>query len=169
MKVREAAAEDLPAIVRIYNHAILNTAATFDHEPYTVEQRREWFAQFGGEHPILVFETGSGEVAGFAYYLPYRSKAGYSRTKETTIYVDAAHRKAGVASALYAELIHIAQSRGVHVLIAVLGGNNEPSVALHKKFGFELAGHNREVGHKFGKWVDTYIYQRILGESSGPL
>jgi phosphinothricin acetyltransferase len=162
MQVRDALDSDLPAIVRIYNHAIVNTVATFDLAPYMVEKRRDWVAQFGGEHPLLVCETEGGAVVGFAYYLPYRSKAAYARTKETTIYIDPAYHRRGIGGILYAELIERARRAGVHVLIAILGGKNEPSEALHKKFGFELVGREREVGYKSGGWVDSYIYQKIL-------
>lgn len=165
MKVREAVSSDLPALVKIYNHAVENTVATFDLTPFTVEQRAPWFAQFGREHPLLVCED-AGEagnaVVGYAYYLPYRSKPAYARTKETTIYVDPAHHGRGVGSLLYEELVRRAAAAGVHVLLGVLGGKNVASEALHKKFGFELVGHEREVGHKFGGWVDSYTFQKIL-------
>lgn len=163
MMIRPATLDDLPAIVRIYNHAIETSVATFDLEPYTVEQRREWFAQFGAEHPLLVADDG-GETIGFAYYLPYRSKPGYATTKETTVYVDSGHHRAGVGSALYGRLIEIARERGVHALVAVLGGQNHASEALHRKFGFEMEGRFPELGRKFGRWVDIYNFVKILRE-----
>lgn len=161
LKVREAKAEDLTAIVRIYNHAIETSVATFDTEPFTVDRRHEWFAQFGRERPLLVCEAG-GAVAGFAYYLPYHAKPGYARTMETTLYVDPAYQRRGVGSALYEELIERARSAGVHVLIAVLDGENGASRAIHRKLGFEQVGYYREVGYKFGAWIDTTTFQKIL-------
>jgi L-amino acid N-acyltransferase YncA len=159
--VRDARLDDLAAIVRIYNEVIETSVATFDLEPFTLEERRSWFEKFGAEHPLIVAEV-AGQVAGFAYYLPYRDKPGYSRTKETTIYIDRQSRAAGVGSALYTELIERARRAGVHVLIAGLGGENKPSEALHRKFGFEFAGRMREVGFKFGEWIDVYFYQKTL-------
>lgn len=159
--LRDARIEDLPAIVRIYNEAIASGVATFDLEPHTVEGRTPWFEAFGSAHPILAAEIG-GAVAGFAYYLPYRGKGGYAFTKETTIYVDAAFRGGGVGAALYRELIARARAAGVHVLVAVLGGENHASEALHRKFGFELVGAQREVGRKFERWVDAKIFQVVL-------
>lgn len=162
MKIRPAVQNDLPSIVAIYNQAIQSSVATFDTSTYTVEDRADWFAQFGDEHPLLVCQSEEGSVAGFAYFLPYRPKPGYSRTKETTIYVDPAWHRKGVAASLYEELIQCAKSNGVHALIAVLGGKNAPSERLHEKFGFRLVGHYPEVGFKFEMWVDTYTYIKIL-------
>lgn len=192
MRVRDAEIADLTRITEIYNQAIVETVATFDLETFEPEQRREWFAQFGPSRPILVCETaggresdeagdeataggadggeatggdagnGAGAIGGYAYYLPHRPKPAYAHTKELTVYVDSAYRGRGIASALYSELIERARSQEVHVLIGILGGENEPSAALHRKFGFELAGRMPEVGRKFDRWVDTYTYVKIL-------
>jgi phosphinothricin acetyltransferase len=162
MLVRDATHADLPAIVDIYNQAIATTVATFDLEPFTVEQRVDWFMQFGAEHPLLVCED-HGAVLGFAYYLPYRSKAAYDATKETTIYTHHAARRRGVADRLYSALIERARRAGVHALIAVLGGENPESRALHLKHGFAQVGHLRAVGRKFDAWVDTYYFEKLLG------
>jgi phosphinothricin acetyltransferase len=161
MLVRDATRADLPAIVAIYNQAIDATVATFDLEPFTVEERVAWFEQFGAEHPLLVCED-TGEVLGFAYYLPYRDKPAYAATKETTIYTHRAARRRGVADLLYGELIARARKAGVHALIAVLGGDNPESRALHLKHGFAPVGHLRQVGNKFGAWVDTYYFEKLL-------
>lgn len=162
MLVRDAVRADHPAIVDIYNHAIATTVATFDLDPFTVEERVPWFAKFGAEHPLLVCEE-QGAVLGFAYYLPYRDKPAYAATKETTIYVHHAARRRGVADQLYGELITRAREAGVHALIAVLGGDNPESRALHLKHGFVPIGHLRQVGRKFGAWVDTYYFEKLLG------
>jgi phosphinothricin acetyltransferase len=159
--VRSATLEDLSAIVDIYNHAVATSTATFDLEPTTIGARREWFAQFGEEHPLLVAEVDGG-VAGFAYTLPYRTRPGYRTTKECTIYIAPERQGRGIGSALYAEVIARAKSRGVHALIGVLGGDNPASVALHQKFGFTEVGRLREVGNKFGQWVDTPIFELLL-------
>jgi L-amino acid N-acyltransferase len=162
MHVRDATRADLPAIVAIYNHAIETTVATFDLTPFTVEQRGEWFAQFDSAHPLLVCERDR-EILGFAYYLPFRTKAAYDGTKETTVYTHHAHRRSGVADRLYVELIERARRGGVHALVAVLGGDNPASSALHLKHGFVPSGHLRQVGRKFAAWVDTYDFEKLLG------
>ena len=162
MRIREATAGDLPAIVAIYNDAIRTTVATFDLEEVTVEERLPWLAQFGAEHPLYVAEEPDGALLGFAYYLPYRTRAGYAATKETTVYVAREARRKRVASRLYEVLIAHARSRDVHALVAVLGGDNPESRGLHDKLGFAHAGHLREVGRKFGAWVDTDYYLLLL-------
>lgn len=162
MTVRAARIEDLPAIVEIYNHAIETSVATFDLKPFTVEERREWFSLFGSEHPLLVCVNDQNVIQGFAYYLPYRPKAGYARTKETTIYVAELYRRTGVATALYEELIRRARENGVHVLMAVLSGNNPSSQGLHEKLGFKFIARLPEVGRKFDRWIDTHLYHMLL-------
>jgi L-amino acid N-acyltransferase len=161
MVVRDAEAKDLAAIVAIYNQAVLETTATFDTEPTTVEARSVWFTQFGAEHPLLVAEH-AGTVVGFAYYLPYRARPAYRTTKESTIYVAPERHRGGFASALYAELFRRAQERGVHAMIAVLGDDNPASVGLHRKFGFRFVGRLEQVGRKFERWVDTQYFQLLL-------
>ena len=161
-QARRATPDDLAAIVRTYNHAVETSTATFDLEPVTVEEQRSWMDRFDDEHPMLVCEL-DGSIVGYAYYVPYRSKPGYARTKELTVYVAPEARRRGVARILYEALIEHARSRGVHVLVAVLGGENPASRALHEKLGFEPVGTLREVGHKFGGYLDTHFFQKILG------
>jgi len=151
----------LGPIVAIYNHAVRETTATFDTEPVTVAGKSQWFAQFGPEHPLLVAES-AGKVAGFAYYLPYRSRPGYRSSKVSTIYVAPERHRKGIASSLYAELFARARANGVHAMIAVLGGDNPASVALHLKFGFRFVGRLQEVGRKFDRWVDTQYFELLL-------
>ncbi len=169
MKVRSATIDDLPSIVMIYNYAIVEGVATFDTELFTIEERMDWFHRFDAEgFPLLVCVADDGDIAGYAYYLPYRSKPAYDTTREVTIYVDTDYHRMGVGSLLYAVLIDRARADGVHSLIAVLGGENAASRALHEKFGFTFVGHYREVGRKFGKWVDTFSYQKILHQPVSP-
>jgi phosphinothricin acetyltransferase len=162
MHVRAATIADLPAIVEIFNHAIETSVAVFELSPYGIEERTSWLAQFGDEHPLLVCDEGDGSVLGFAYYLPFRTKAAYATTKEITVYTRESARRRGVADRLYEALIELARTHGVHVLVAVLGGENPESEALHEKHGFVRVGHLREVGFKLGAWVDTYYYEKIL-------
>lgn len=162
MRVRTANEADLPEIVRVYNQSVTCSTATFDIEPVTVEARRAWLTRFSDSDPLFVCESGSG-IAGFAYYVPYRPKAGYAKTKELTIYVDTDHQGRGVGSRLMQQLIDHATERKVHVLLGVIADGNPASRALHDKFGFERVGCLREVGHKFGRWADTEFYQKILG------
>ncbi len=161
MKTRPACAADLAEVVAIYNEAIEHTVATFDTRAFTVDERRAWFEQFGEQWPLLVVESDD-VIAGYAYYIPYRAKPAYAATVELTVYVAHRWHGHGVASRLYEALIEHARGRGLHALLAVIAGDNPASEALHRKFGFEPVGHLREVGHKFGRWIDTRYFQRIL-------
>jgi phosphinothricin acetyltransferase len=161
MQVRRGTIEDLSAIAAIYNHAIEHGVATFDVEVVSAAERRVWFTQFDETHPLFVCES-DGSVVGYAYYLPFRQKAAYARTKECTVYVAPDRHRRGVGSALYDVLVAHARAHEVHALIGVLGGDNPASAALHRKFGFIEVGHLREVGHKFGRYVDTHYFERVL-------
>lgn len=166
MHVRRGTADDLPAIAAIYNHSIEHGVATFDVDPVTLGERRAWFAQFDDAHPLFVCELERA-VVGYAYYLPFRQKAAYALTKECTVYVAPEAHRRGVGSALYTALVAYARAQGIHALVGVLGGDNPASVALHRKFGFVEVGHLREVGHKFGRFVDTHYFELVLGETPG--
>lgn len=159
--VRSAKRADLDAIMAIYDRAIVSSTATFDLAPLDAGAREQWFARFGSLDPMLVAED-AGHVVGFAYYVPFRHKPAYAQTKETTVYVAEDARGRGVGTALYQELVRRARSSGVHTLIAVLAGANPQSEALHRRFGFEPVGTLREVGFKFGQWVDVAVWQRLL-------
>jgi phosphinothricin acetyltransferase len=161
--VRRVRAADWPHIITIYNQSVVSSVATFDVDPTSVEERVAWFGQFGDEHPLLVAES-DGAIAGYAYYLPFRDRAAYAKTKELTVYVDAAKQQQGVGSALYEHLIAHAREHKVHALIGVLGGENQASAALHRKFGFELVGQLHEVGRKFDRYIDTFYYEVILSD-----
>ena len=161
MELRRAEPLDLPGIVAIYNHAILHSTATFDTVPVTVEERRPWLDRFDDDNPCVVAVEG-GDVVGFAYYLPYRPRLAYRRTKELTVYVDAKARGLGCGRRLYEHLIAHARQRDVHVLVGVVAGHNPASAALHQRCGFEVVGVLREVGWKFDRWLDTTFWQRTL-------
>lgn len=159
--IRRATLHDLPAILDIYNHYVEHDVVTFDVDPVTVDERRDWLASFDDEHPCFVCDI-DGRVAGYAYYAPLRPRAGYEHSKETTVYVSHTRHGHGIGSALYSALIEHARARGVHTLVGVLGGDNPASAALHEKFGFEPVGQLKEVGFKLGRYVDTYYYQKVL-------
>lgn len=161
MRIREAEESDLSEIIRIYNQAVVDTVATFDLVPWVADEQLAWFSNFGSDHPFYVAEGASG-LLGYGYYAPFRSRAAYAGTKELSVYVDPRAFRLGVGSALYQRLIETARRRNVHVLLGIVGGENPSSRALHEKFGFVQVGAMRQVGRKFGQWVDVFIYQKIL-------
>lgn len=162
--IRDAQIEDLPHLLRIYNHAVLHSATTFDLEPQTLEQRREWFSHYGGKYPLIVAEV-EGKVAGYCGISPFRTKPAYSRTAEISIYVDPQMVGKGIGKQLMSEMIHRAIQHGYHVIVSGITGGNEASFRLHEQFGFQLAGSFKEIGFKFGQWQDVHFYQLLLPDA----
>lgn len=160
--VRDATAADLEAIRAIYNEAVANTTASYDYDPRSAEAQRLWFeTKEKGGHPVLVAEAG-GQVLGYASYGPYRPWAGYLHSVEHSVYVDAAARGKGLGRALLAELVDRAEAQGLHVMIGGIDAANVASIALHAGLGFTECGIIREVGWKFGRWLDLLFMQKIL-------
>ena len=153
---------DLPAILEIYNHAVLHTTAVYDYEPHTLDMRRQWFEQKQlHRHPVIVSEHGE-DIAGFASFGPYRPWAAYKYTVENSVYVHPGFRGKGIGKLLLAEIIEKAKEMNIHVIMAGIDATNEVSIGLHKSFGFREAGHFKEVGFKFNRWLDLAFYQLIL-------
>lgn len=162
--IRNAVERDLDAINAIYNEEIVTGTATLDEDPWTLEKRQTWFAELrDGGMPVLVAEI-AGEVGGFAYLTSYRPKSGYRHTREDTIYLAKRVRGKGLGTPLLAGLVQRAQTSGVHLLVAVITADNEVSINLHRKLGFEHAGLKREAGYKFGRWHDVVEMVRRLEE-----
>ncbi|MCH9680580.1 MAG: GNAT family N-acetyltransferase [Deltaproteobacteria bacterium] len=168
MPIRAAIADDLPAIVEIYNQAVLRTTATFDVEPVTARDRQPWFQRFDDEHPLLVDEH-DGRARGFACYSPYHARPGYASTKELSVYVHFDAHGHGVGTRLVQALLDHAAQRGVRVMLAVLGGDNPGSMALHRKLGFVEAGILRQVGYKFERWVDVTFMHKFIDAAAQTL
>jgi phosphinothricin acetyltransferase len=164
MHIRPARDGDLPAIVAIYNHYIVETAISFDLDPYTLDERRPWFAQFedSGRHRLLVADDG-GEVVGYAGSHQFRTKRAYDTSVETTVYCapDAVGR--GIGRQLYAALFDLLAGEDIRSMIAGITLPNDASVALHESFGFTPAGVMHDVGRKFGRYWDVGWWERVLG------
>ena len=161
VSVRAAAATDLQAILDIYNEAVLNSTATFDVEPRTMEAQRDWVKQFAPPYVLLVAERHDA-VIGWGCLHPFGGKPGYRFTTENSVYVRNDVRGTGVGRALLAALIEAGATNGFHTIIARIAGDNPGSVRLHESLGFVHAGREREVGHKFGSWLDVVVMQRML-------
>lgn len=162
MLVREATPADLPALLDIYNEAVVNTTASWDHDPWTAVRHADWYAHKAENgFPILVADQ-DGEVLGYASYSEFSAKAGYSGTREHTVYLRVDARGRGIGRTLMEALIGQARARGVHTLIGRLSADNEPSLRLHAGLGFVEVGRLHEVGRKFGRWLDLVYLQLML-------
>ena len=163
--VRRAAAEDVPALTELYNHYVVHSHATFDVEPFTVEQRREWFAHYAdsGRHRLLV-AVDDDAVVGYATSSRFRDKAAYGPSVETTVYCHPDATGRGIGVALYTELFRLLAAEDVHRAYAGIALPNDASIALHRRFGFTDVGTFAEVGRKFDRWWDVLWLQRPVGQ-----
>lgn len=162
--LRSAVVEDLPYVLEIYNHYVLNSTVTFDEEPQTLAELRARFERIEKlGHPFIVAVSPSGQVLGFAYVHPWKAKAAYRFTVENTIYVGPAATGKGLGRALMAELLTRAKAAGIKEVVAVIADHAaEGSLALHRAFGFTETGHLGRVGFKFGRWLGTVLMQKSL-------
>ena len=162
MVIRLATVADAEAIRRIYNHEVEHTTHTFDLVPRTLEDQQAWLRDREGALGVVVAEVG-GEVAGFASLSEYRPRAAYRTSVESSVYVDQSARGRGLGQRLMQELVVVAEARGFHTMIARIAGGHEASIRLHQAAGFTTVGTEREVGRKFGGWLDVVVMQRMLG------
>lgn len=159
--IRRGREDDLAAIQAIYAPYVRATAITFDIEVPTMEARRAWFARFGdgGPHQLFVAEE-AGRVCGYACTHPFREKAAYGTTVETSVYLADEARGRGLGGRLYRQLFAALEGEDVHRVVAGITLPNEASVALHARFGFEPVGVLHEVGRKLGRYWDVLWMQR---------
>lgn len=168
--VREAETADLTLVHEIYAHHVRTGLASFELEaPDLAEIERRVQSVRGHGLPFLVADLG-GRVAGFAYASPYRARPAYRYALEESVYVAADAARRGLGSELLSELIRRAEGLGYRRMIAVVGDSgNEASIGFHLRHGFERAGTLPSVGFKFGRWVDTVLLERPLGEGDKTL
>jgi len=160
--LRPATADDLDAILDIYNDAVLHTTASYDYLPRSREKQQAWFtAKQAASHPVIVAQQ-DGQVAGYASYGPFRAWDGYRFTVEHSVYVAEHARRQGIASALVAALIERASGQGLHLMVAAIDAANQGSIELHRRLGFEEAGVLKEAGHKFERWLDLLFMTKRL-------
>jgi phosphinothricin acetyltransferase len=169
IQIRTATEADLQSILDIYNDAVLNTTAVYDYEPHTLEMRRQWFRIKEAQgYPVFVAEE-NGQVVGFSSIGPWRAWAAYKYSVENSIYVAAGQRGKGIGKKLLEPLIKAAEELDLHTIIAGIDSTNEVSIKLHERFGFKEVGHFRQVGYKFGRWLDLTFMQLILKTPEQPV
>ncbi|ASY63012.1 GCN5-related N-acetyltransferase [Sinorhizobium sojae CCBAU 05684] len=167
MHIRNAADADLQAICDIYNDAVANTTAIWNETLVDIANRRAWLkARNAAGFPVLVALSEADEVVGYASLGEWRAFDGYRHTVEHSVYVRRDQRGAGIGQALMLALIERAEALGKHVMVAGIESGNHPSIHLHERLGFQQTGHMREVGTKFGRWLDLTFMQLILRTGS---
>jgi phosphinothricin acetyltransferase len=167
--IRAAREGDVPAISDIYNHIILNTTAVYQYEAQSLEMRMAWYvSKLKDDYPVFVADDG-GRVVGFSSYGPFRAWAAYKYTVENSIYVAADQRGKGIAKLLMQPLIDTARRQNYHAIIAGIDASNDASVGLHRSFGFEEVAHFRQVGYKFGRWLDLKFLELLLDTPAQPV
>jgi L-amino acid N-acyltransferase len=160
---RLATVLDAEEIRAIYNHEVLNTTATFDLVPRTLQEQQQWLlARTGAFAAIVACDTSLDEVVGFGALSPYKERAAYRTSVEDSVYVRRDRAGQGIGRLLLTELLDIATKSGFHTVFARIEASGEASRSLHARCGFELVGVEREVGRKFHRWLDVAVMQRLL-------
>jgi phosphinothricin acetyltransferase len=162
MNVRPAAPDDAEALRAIYNAEVTGSTNTFDIEPRSLAQQRLWIDEHSGAYPAVVAVDVDGVIAGFGSLSTYRPRPAYATSVEDSVYVAPEKRGMGVGRLVLVDLVERATAHGFHTIVARIVGENEVSVRLHKSCGFELVGVERQIGRKFGKWLDVVVMQRLL-------
>jgi phosphinothricin acetyltransferase len=162
MVVREATEQDLPGVLAIYNDVIATTTAVYREDPATLDDRVTWWRdRVTRGYPVLV-AVDRDEVVGFASFGDFRSWPGYRFTVEHTVHVRAERRGGGIGGALMRPLIERARGIGKHVIVAGVDADNAGSMRFHSRLGFQQVAHLRQVGFKFGRWLDLVFLQLML-------
>ncbi len=162
LKIRTATLDDLPGILEIYNDAILHTTAVYQYQPHTLAMRTAWYMEKQSEgFPVFVADEDDA-IVGFSALGHFRTAPAYHYAVENTVYVAASHRRRGIGRTLMAPVIDAARAMDKHAILAGVDASNTPSVALHLALGFVEVAHFRQVGYKFGHWLDLKFLELLL-------
>ena len=168
VQIRKAVEKDLAGMLLIYNDIILNTTAVYDYKPHTIEMRQQWFKTKQEQgFPVFVAEE-NGKVVGFSSIGPFRAWAAYKYSVENSVYVAADQRGKGIAKLLMQPVIEAAEQLNMHTILAGIDATNDASIQLHRYFGFEEVAHFKQVGYKFGRWLDLKFLQLVLKTPVNP-
>lgn len=161
--IRRATAVDVPAIQEIYNDAVRRTIASADYDPQPLKARLIWFQEHEREgYPVFVAEQADETIVGWSSLSKYRERIGYRFTAEDSIYIAERLRGQGIGKLLMQPVVDAAEQMGLHAVLAVIAGHNEPSLRLHTSFGFEQVGLLKQVIFKFGEWIDVAILEKMI-------
>ena len=169
VQIRDALDTDLAGILRIYNDAVENSTAIWNDRIVDLDNRRVWLAERHDQgYPVLVAIDEGGQVAGYASFGPWRPHDGFRHTVENSVYVSPDHRGSGIGRSLMKALIERARMLEKHVMVAFIESENRASVHMHQQLGFIHVGQMRQVGCKFGRWLDLTMMQLTLNRTSQP-
>ncbi|HCC62657.1 GNAT family N-acetyltransferase [Pseudomonas stutzeri] len=169
MQIRDALDTDLAGILEIYNDAVQNSTAIWNDKVVDLDNRRAWLAERHEQgYPVLVAIDDQGQVAGYASFGPWRPHDGFRHTVENSVYVRPGQRGGGVGRSLMQALIKRAREMHKHVMIAAIESENRASIHMHQQLGFIHAAQMRQVGCKFGRWLDLTMMQLTLNRTSQP-
>jgi L-amino acid N-acyltransferase len=158
-----------PEILVIFNHAILNTTALWEHKARTMDTMKVWFeTKANGNFPVVGALDEEGKLIGFASYGTFRPWAAYKYSVEHSVYLRADQHSKGLGKLFMQELIARAKAQGYHTIIGAIDADNKSSIAFHEKLGFEYSGTIKQAGYKFGRWLDFVFYQLILETPLNP-
>lgn len=159
--IRQVTTEDAPEICEIYNYYVLKTSITFEEHPVQKDEMTKRIRETTAKLPWLIW-CANGHILGYCYASAWKNRPAYRLSVETTVYLHAEALGNRIGSQLYEALISELQQRSVHAAIAGIALPNPASIALHEKFGFEKVAHFKEVGFKFGRWIDVGYWQLII-------
>ena len=162
LSVRPVTDADAEALRAIYNPEVLESTVTFDLVPRSLDDQLRWQHERSGAHAVLVAVDDDGAVAGYGSLSVYKERAAYSTTVEDSVYVARTAQGQGVGKLLLGSLLDVATAHGFHAVMARIVGGHDASIRLHAGAGFEIVGTEREVGRKFGRWLDVVVMQRLL-------
>jgi L-amino acid N-acyltransferase YncA len=159
--LRLATVDDAESIRAIYNVEVTTSTVTFDLEPRSLATQRDWLAARSGAHSAIVAEH-EGAVVGFGSLSPWKDRPAYRTSVEDSVYVHRDHQGTGVGRLLLTRLLEVANASGFHAVFCRIVGGHEASIGLHRALGFEVIGVEREVGRKFGRWLDVVVMEKLL-------
>ena len=162
ISIRQVTLEDLPSVLEIINHEILNSTSIYDYEPRTLAQQTAIFKEKTEKKFPFILAEKNGLVVGFGTFGHFRFKEAYQFTVEHSVYVHKDFTGNGIGSTLLKELIELAKLQKKHTMIGVIDSENVGSISFHERMGFKNVGHLKQTGYKFERWLDSVIMQLML-------
>lgn len=160
MIIRPATLEDQPGILAIYNESVLHSTATFDTDERSLEKQLEWFHRHQANHPVIIIED-QGIVAGWASLSPWSDRSAYDKTVEVSVYLDPRYRGKGLGLPLLHAVTEAGRLAGNHSVLSRITSDNLASIRIHEKAGYHVVGTLKEVGFKFGRFLDVVMMQLV--------